>query len=84
MSTYETRTRFINDAQLEIENNFDPLRTQEDRVLVDLETLLSVCGEIFVPAREQFASVAKGKHFVKMHVRMNMRLERRHASCRVT
>lgn len=81
VSTYKCKTKFINGKQLEIEYNFDPTRAKENRILINIDTLLPVFGGIASTTMDKFASISKLENFIKMHVHVNMCSERRYASC---
>lgn len=81
LSTYKCETKFINGKQLEIEYNFDPTRPKENRILINIESLLPVFGGIVSTTMDKFASISKLENFVRMHVHLNMCSDRRYASC---
>lgn len=81
LSTYKCETKFINGKELEIEYNFDPTRSKENRILINIESLLPVFGGIVSTTMEKFASMSKLENFIKMHVQVDMCSDRRYASC---
>ncbi|BAF45666.1 repeat element protein-b15.1 [Ichnoviriform fugitivi] len=81
LSTYKCETKFIDGKQLEIEYNFDATRPEENRILINTESLLPVFGGIISTTMDKFASISKLENFVRMHVHLNMCSDRRYASC---
>lgn len=81
LSTHKCTTWFINEKELKIQYNFDPSRGGEECVLVNINSLLPVFGDVVMPAREQFTSLTKVQDFVRMHVHVNMCSNCEHASC---
>lgn len=82
LTTHNCTTWFLNGKQLNIEYNFDPSRVKEERVLVNVNSLLPVFGGgIIMPAMEDFTSLTKVIDFVRMHVHVNMCSNNEYASC---
>ncbi|BAF45724.1 repeat element protein-d6.1 [Ichnoviriform fugitivi] len=81
LSTYRTTTTFINGETLAIEYNCDPWRKKDERVLVNIDSLLPVFGGVRPINVDQFTDVWSLKNFVRMHVHLDMCTERRYASC---
>lgn len=81
LSTHKYNATFCNKKQLEIEYNFDPARMLEDRVLVNLESLLPIFGEVLPPGTSQFTSVTRLYDFVKHNVHLNMCSGQSYSSC---
>lgn len=81
LSTYRTETIFINGKPIIIEYNFDPSRLEEDRILMSVESLSPIFGEIVSPILEKFTGVSKLTNFVKMHTHLNHCSEGRFATC---
>lgn len=81
LSTHKYDATFCNKKQLEIEYNFNPARMPEDRVLVNLESLLPIFGGIVPPGTSQFTSVTRLYDFVKFHVHLNMCSHQNYSSC---
>ncbi|BAF45626.1 f3.2 [Tranosema rostrale ichnovirus] len=81
LSTNSITTIFINGKQLKVIYNFDSSRTEENRNLVSVNSLLPLFGGIVLPAMDSFTSVSKLCSFVKMHVHLNMCSAYQHASC---
>lgn len=81
LSTYRTETIFINGKTIIIEYNFDPSRLEEDRILMSVESLSPIFGEIVSPILEKFTGVSELTNFVKMHTHLNHCSEGRFATC---
>lgn len=81
LSTCRTTVNFINGKPLTVEYNCDPWRRKEERVLVNIDSLLPVFGNVRPPRMDKFTSVWKLTNFVRMHVHLNMCTESRYASC---
>lgn len=54
LSTFKFVTVFMNGKRLEIENNFDPSKIKEDRILIKLDSLLPMFGSVVPPAMDKF------------------------------
>lgn len=80
-STHRLRTEFINGKHLEIEYNYDHTRKDEQRVLINVNTLLPVFGGLVPPDTETFVDVKRLNAFVEMNVRLNEYHAHRYASC---
>ncbi|ULM71676.1 repeat element 28 protein [Diadegma fenestrale ichnovirus] len=80
-STHRLRAEFIDGKHLEIEYNYDHTRTDEERVLINVNTLLPVFGGLVPPDMETFADVKTLNAFVEMYVRLNECHAYRYASC---
>ncbi|BAF45590.1 c4.2 [Tranosema rostrale ichnovirus] len=74
-------TTFLNGEKLEIVYNFDPSRPEEDRIYINVGSLLPLFGGILLPTMEDFTSVSKLRNFVKTHVHLSMCSDYQHASC---
>lgn len=81
MSTHTFTATFINGQRLNIEYNFDSSRPQEDRVLINVLTLLPIFGGVMPPTSPKFTSVWRLKNFILTHVNMNRCSEGKFASC---
>lgn len=81
LSTHKYFATFCNKKLLEIEYNFDPARSPEDRVLVNLESLLPIFGGVVPPGTSQFTSLTRLYDFVKFHVHLNMCSDQYFSSC---
>ncbi|ULM71690.1 repeat element 34 protein [Diadegma fenestrale ichnovirus] len=81
LSTHKYDATFCNKKQLEIEYNFDPARMPEDRVLVNVESLLPVFGGIVPSDTPQFTSTTQLYDFVRCHVHLDMCTEQYYSSC---
>lgn len=81
LSTHKYNATFCNKKQLEIEYNFDAARMPEERVLINLESLLPIFGEIVPPGTSQFTSVTPLYDFVQRHVHLNMCSHGYYSSC---
>lgn len=81
LSTYKCETIFIDGAQLKIEYNFDPTRPKENRILINIDSLLPVFGGIVSTTMDKFASISELKNVIRMHVHVNMCSDGRYASC---
>lgn len=81
LSTHIAEIPFINGKPLRIEYNYNPWRTIERRILINIHTLLPIFGQIVLPAMNNFCSVSQIKNFVKMHVHLNACSDYRHRSC---
>lgn len=80
-STHRLRSEFIGGKHLEIEYNYDHTRIDEERVLINVNTLLPVFGGLVPPDTETFANVKRLNAFVETHVRLNECHGYRYASC---
>lgn len=81
ISTHKYTTRFMNGKQLEIEYNFDRLRDPEERILVNMNSLLPVFGGIVAAKLDKFTNIPKLCEFASMHVHLNVCSNHQHASC---
>ncbi|ULM71692.1 repeat element 36 protein [Diadegma fenestrale ichnovirus] len=80
-STHRLRSEFIDGKHLEIEYNYDHTRTDEERVLINVNTLLPVFGGLVPPDTETFADVKTLNAFVETYVRLNECHAYQYASC---
>lgn len=81
LSTHKYTISFINGKQLEIEYNFDRLRATEERILINVNSLLPVFGGIASAALDEFTNIPKLCKFVRMSVHLNTCSKYQHASC---
>lgn len=81
LSTHKFTATFLNGHQLPIEYNFDASRIKEDRVLINVDYLLPVFGEVSPSVTDKFISIRKLYNFIRMHVNLNMCSGGRHSSC---
>lgn len=84
LSTHKFTATFLNGKSLEIEYNFDPERTREKWVLVKVESLSPVIGEVVSPTKDTFVSLFNMQNFLDISVNFNKCLHGRHASCYCT
>ncbi|BAF45588.1 c3.2 [Tranosema rostrale ichnovirus] len=80
-STYKYTTKFINGKRMEITYNFNPSRSEKDRIRINLDSLRPVFGGLVPPAMHKFTNVSKLENFITVHVHLNMCSNRRFASC---
>lgn len=80
LTTHKCTAWFINGKQLTIVYNFNPSRVEEERVLVNVNSLLPVFGDI-TPAMEEFTSLTKLQNFMRMRVNADICSNCEHASC---
>ncbi|CAH2098819.1 unnamed protein product [Euphydryas editha] len=81
LSTHRIMTKFLNGQLLEIEYNFDASRTEENRILFNVNTLRPVFGGVRPRGEELFLSPSKLHNFIRMHVHMNMCNRLKYAAC---
>ncbi|BAF45740.1 repeat element protein-d10.1 [Ichnoviriform fugitivi] len=81
MSTHRLRSEFMNGKYLEIEYNYDHTRIEEQRVLINVNTLLPVLGSVIPPDMETFVDVKRLLAFVEATVRLNGCCGHNNASC---
>ncbi|AHY21968.1 repeat element 15 [Diadegma semiclausum ichnovirus] len=67
-TTHRLRSEFMYGKPLEIEYNYDHTRIDEERVLINVYTLLPVFGGMVPPDTETFANVKRLNAFVERHV----------------
>lgn len=80
--TRKFEAKFLNGKPLEIEYNFDPRRTRDNWVLVNVENLSPVLGGMVVaPAMNNFESIFKINNLLDIDVGYNNCSFGRHASC---
>lgn len=81
-STHRLRTEFMNGKYLEIEYNYDHTRIGEQQVLINVETLLPVFGELVPPDMGiSFVDVISLDKFVQTFVHLNECQDHEYASC---
>ncbi|AHY22019.1 repeat element 28 [Diadegma semiclausum ichnovirus] len=80
-TTHRLRSEFMYGKPLEIEYNYDHTRIDEERVLINVYTLLPVFGGMVPPDTETFANVKRLNAFVERHVRFNECQAYRYACC---
>nr|BAF45769.1 c289.1 [Tranosema rostrale ichnovirus] len=81
MSTHRFETTFLNGKRLEIEFNFDPSRTERNRVLINTDSLLPVFGGYTCPSMAQFANVSELHGFIEQHVHLDKCSNFQYAEC---
>ncbi|AIK25667.1 Rep1 [Hyposoter didymator ichnovirus] len=81
LSTRQHCAVFCNKKQLVIEYNFDPARMPDERVLVNLESILPIFGGKVPPGTSQFTSVTRLYEFVRTDVHLNMCTNQYYSSC---
>ncbi|BAF73402.1 f3.1 [Tranosema rostrale ichnovirus] len=79
-STWNATTTFLNEKKIEIKYNYDPWRTEKNRILISVDCLLPIFGGI-APAMDEFTSVSELCNFVTRYVHLNMCSDYQHASC---
>lgn len=79
--TCKIEATFFNKKRLVIEYNFDSTRRKDDRVLVNLDSLLPVLGGTAIPGVNKFTSISKLKYAIHKRVNLDMCSDRRHACC---
>lgn len=80
MSTHRFTAPFSNGKQLEVEYNFDYSRKEEDRILINVDCLLPLFGNIS-PAIDEFASLSELETSIRKNVHLNTCSSHRHATC---
>lgn len=80
-STHRFLTKFLNGKYLEIEYNYDHTRIDEQQVLINVNTLLPVFGELPPPDMETFVDVMRLNNFVETYVCLNECQTHDYASC---
>lgn len=68
LSTRSISIEFCNGQLLEVEYNHDPKRKREDRILINVETLLPTFGGVVPPAGWEFVSVSQLNRFIKRQI----------------
>lgn len=68
LSTRSISVEFCNGQLLEVEYNYDPERKREDRILINVENLLSIFRGVVPPASWEFVSVWQLKRFIKRQI----------------
>ncbi|AHY22032.1 repeat element 32 [Diadegma semiclausum ichnovirus] len=81
LSTHKLQATFLNGKRLDVEYNFDPERMEEDRILINMDSLRPVFGGKSPPTRYQFASVFDLYEFVKEDVQLDVCSDHRYAAC---
>lgn len=71
LSTYRIETMFISERPLMIEYNYDPARSRDHRVLMNVESLSPILGGLMSPNMNKFATVSELTDFVKTHIHLN-------------
>lgn len=81
LSCHKFQATFLNGKPVEVEYNFDPERTEEERVLINMNCLRPVFGGKLPPTSYQFASVFELSEFVKENVQLDECSDHRYAAC---
>lgn len=81
LSTYKIDTIFFTGRPIVIEYNFDPSRPNEDRILMNVQSLAPIFGGVVSPTINRFTRVSVLTNFIKMHVHLNQCSGGRFASC---
>ncbi|BAF45611.1 d5.2 [Tranosema rostrale ichnovirus] len=81
LSTHQFTARFLNGKELQVEYNFDPSRVKEDRIRINMDSLLPVFGRIILPRKNNFTSESYIHEFIEMHANLDMCSGRGHPSC---
>ncbi|XP_046605367.1 uncharacterized protein LOC124297944 [Neodiprion virginianus] len=80
-STHRLRIEFMNGKHLEVEYNFERTGIDEERIRINVNTLLPVFGRLLPPGTETFVDVEKLVTFVETYVHLNKCNDQRYASC---
>lgn len=81
MSTYKITITFVKGKKMELEYNYDPFRTEDARILINLDTLPPVFGATAAPLGEKFTTVTNLHNIIKIHVHSEKCSRRPEASC---
>lgn len=81
MSTYKITITFIKGKKMELEYNYDPFRTEDTRILINLDTLRPDFGVIAAPAVGKFTTVSNLHNIIKIHIHSERCSRRPEASC---
>lgn len=81
MSTRKITSKFINREPIEIEYNYDPGRTEEERVLINTKYLLPITGGIVAPVPKTFISLTRINNFIQSSVELNVCSGHKYACC---
>ncbi|ULM71609.1 repeat element 10 protein [Diadegma fenestrale ichnovirus] len=69
LSTYKYNEEFCNKKNFYIEFNYDPARTREDRLLINVESLIPAFDGISLPVDAKFLSVPRLNKFIIKQIR---------------
>lgn len=81
MSTHKITITLIGGKKIELEYNYDPFRTEDTRILINLDTLPPVFGTIAASALASFTTVTDLHNIIKIHVHSEGCSRRPEASC---
>lgn len=81
ISTHNIDAMFFNRNFVNIEYNFDSERIKEDRILININSLLPVFGGVITTDMKQFMNLSELNKFVKTHVHLNKCSNYQFASC---
>ncbi|ULM71656.1 repeat element 17 protein [Diadegma fenestrale ichnovirus] len=82
MSTYKITITSIEGKKMELEYNYDPFRTEDTRILINLDTLPPDFGVIAAPTVEKFTTITNLHNIIKIHIHSDRCSRRPEASCR--
>lgn len=81
MSTHKVTITLIEGKNMELEYNYDPFRTEDTRILINLDSLSPVFGTMAASAVAKFTTVTDLHNIIKIHVHSERCSRRPEASC---
>lgn len=81
LSTHQVRTKFLNGQLIPVTYNFNPWRTEDEPLLINMKSLSGIFGAIGAELMDQFASVTTLHTFIMEHVHMDECSDLRYAAC---
>ncbi|AHY21943.1 repeat element 6 [Diadegma semiclausum ichnovirus] len=81
VSTHQVTTEFLNGQPISVTFNYNPWRTDDERLLIDVKSLSGIFRSIGAALVDQFASVQTLHNFIMDHVHMDRCSELRYADC---